>query len=109
MNAELIYGVLFLAVVIVIISSGGLYMWFTREKPVKKRPPPAPPTLTPEQEEHKPGTVYIPPEVPRTVGTIKQMVKEDPKLIENVMREWIKGGTAPDAIEDSEKKTKRRK
>lgn len=106
MNAELIYGILFLAVVTIIIGAGGLYMWFTREKPVKQAPTAPAPALSQEKGKHKPGTVYIPPEVPRTVGTIKQMAKEDPKLIENVLREWIKGEIATDVTIDAEKKKK---
>lgn len=106
MNPELIYGILFLTVITVIIGAGGLYMWFTREKPVKKAPPARKTTFTPEHGKRKPGTVYIPPEVPRTVGTIKQMVKEDPKLIENVLREWIKGEFLPEQTKDAEKKRK---
>ncbi len=76
-------------------------------KPVKKKPPPPKPALTPQPENLEPGTIYIPPEVPRNVGTIKQMAEENPKIIENVLRAWIKGEISPVTSTEKEKKKRR--
>jgi len=109
-SVELLYAILFMAVVFVIVIAGASYMWVTRDKPApKKRPkkrarPPAL-TLTPRQGSQETGGTYVPPEVPRTVGTIKQIAQSEPELIEGVLRGWIKGGIAPAA--ESLKKKKR--
>ena len=56
-------------------------------KPVKKPPSPKlpPVPLTPKAE-----GIYIPPEVPRTIGTIKQMVEEDVDMVVAIVRKWLR-------------------
>lgn len=94
MTAEMLYGILFMVVVVVIVIAGGSYMWATREKPAPPPPPRPAPTLTPQNKAKGTDGVYIPPEVARTVGTIKQIAESEPELIENVLRGWIKGEEA---------------
>jgi hypothetical protein len=97
-----------MAVVVLIIAAGTIYLFVSREKPAKPKPPPPPKlTITPQPTKLEKKGIYIPPEVPRTVGTIKQMAEEDPALIESVVRAWIKGGIAPTTeIERKKKKPK---
>jgi len=104
MSAEMLYGILFIAVVVIIVIAGGSYMWITREKPAPKKPPRPKRALTHQRKDQEGKGVYIPPEVPRTVGTIKQIAEGEPELIEDVLRGWIKGGMAPTTETDKSKK-----
>ncbi|MFQ5432426.1 MAG: hypothetical protein ACE5EN_07975 [Nitrospinota bacterium] len=110
MSAELLYGLLFMVLSVIIIVAGALYVWFTREKQAPKKRPKRPPTLTPQRENQETAGTYVPPEVPRTVGTIKQIARSEPELVESVLRGWIKGGVAANIkLKPEYEKKKRRK
>ena len=106
MSAEKLYAILFMAVVLVIIIAGASYMWVTREKPAPKKRKKRTPPKAPQWEEQESGGLSIPPEVPRSVGTIKQIAQSEPELVEDVLRGWIKGNITPTA--EAGKKKKRR-
>ena len=109
MSAELLYGILFMVVVFIIVIAGGWYMWVTREKPAPKKPKKPAPMLTSQAEDQDSSGTYIPPEVPRTFGTIKQIAGSEPEMIEEVLRGWIKGEIAPERKLKQELQKKKRR
>ncbi len=88
-----VYGAVFMFVAAVVALLLLAYLYLReKEKPVeKKRPakPKIPPVIQHAREE--PGKVpLIPPDIPRTLDTVKIIAEEKPDWVLKIVRRWLK-------------------
>ncbi len=88
---EYIYALVLLLVLALAVSVA-VYFYFTHqegEPAAKPAPPPAPKVGKPATSAKEPP-YPLPPELPRTIGTIKILAQEDPDIVANVCKRWLR-------------------
>ncbi len=89
-----VYGAVFMFVAAVVALLLLAYLYLReKEKPAKKKPHAKPKARAAAQQAkiETPGKVSpLPPDVPRTLGTVKIIAEEKPDWIINIIRRWLR-------------------
>lgn len=82
-----------LLLVLALAASVAVYFYVahTGETPPQKKPAPQPAAKTEGVKAAGKEPPYpLPPELPRTIGTIKILAQEDPEIVANICKRWLR-------------------
>ncbi len=83
-----------LLLVLALIAALAVY-WYVSQKEEGAKPsapkPAAKAEAKKEEPQKAPPPFPLPPELPRTVGTVKLLAQEDPEVVANICKRWLRG------------------